>query len=102
MCCPALPELSSVEWRRSVTHLAPFAHSCPAKGGNGNAEAPLCWQVVPLSHLCFRKVESTRISQPHFQVLLTALKLAVSAPLPSRMGVGVTHCKKGAFLGPDL
>lgn len=55
-----------------------------------------------LSHLHFRKAESPRISQPHFQVLLTTLKLAVPALLPGWIGVGVTHCKKWAFLGPDL
>lgn len=51
MGCPALPELSRVAWGRSVTHLAPCAHPCPVKGGNGNAEAPLCWVLFLISTL---------------------------------------------------
>lgn len=64
---------------------------CAVRGGDGNAEAPLCWQVAPLSHLQLRSAESPRISQPHLWVLLTTLKLAVPALLPSWIAVGVSH-----------
>lgn len=74
---------ATLDWRWSMTHLAPFARSCPMKGWNGNAEATWAsstgrsWQVVPLSLLHFSKVESLWTLPPHFQILLTLLKLAV-------------------------